>query len=369
MTWRQINSDEQLRAELAACSTPTAVAVDTEFMRQDTFYPKPALVQLCFTDIALLIDPLAIDDCSPLNALFSDPSVIKIIHSASEDLEVFKLWPGVMPQPLFDTQRAAALLNRGFGLGYRALVQQLLAIDLPKGETRSNWLARPLSQSQCDYAAQDVIYLRQAYDVLMTELADSPKNQWVLAEGQEAIQNADRPTDYSLRIKSAWKLSQRQLMALKMLINWREDTAIARNKPRSWIVDDRACYSLAEAMPESVRQLSALNVLRDSTIRRRGQELIAVLDEARAYPEQGLPPRAAAPLKPAQRAALKKLRVAADRIATQLQIASEILVQNRDLDMLVREAVGELIEPPLAWSGWREEAVINPLRSQLVGLL
>ncbi len=120
MQWQLIESDEALQAALAAVAGSAVVAVDTEFMRRNTFYPQVALVQLCFGDRALLVDPLAISDTAPLAALLADPGVIKVLHSASEDLEVFSRWLGVLPEPLFDTQRAAALLDLGFGLGYGA---------------------------------------------------------------------------------------------------------------------------------------------------------------------------------------------------------------------------------------------------------
>jgi ribonuclease D len=170
MHWQLIESDDALQQLLAQTAACDVVMVDTEFMRRNTFYPEVALVQLCFAsdnaqseepdgipdglpdDTAWLIDPLKIQDPTPLAALFSNPAVLKVLHSASEDLEVFQRWLGVLPQPLFDTQRAAALLNVGFGMGYRALVQEICGVDLPKGETRSDWLQRPLTQSQCEYA-------------------------------------------------------------------------------------------------------------------------------------------------------------------------------------------------------------------------
>ena len=159
MEWELIESDDALHAMLDGVADCTVVAIDTEFMRRNTFYPQVALVQLCFGDKAWLVDPLQITDPSPLAQLLVNPAVTKVLHSASEDLEVFGHWLGVLPDPLFDSQRASALLDRGFGLGYRALVQAICDVDLPKGETQSNWLQRPLTESQCEYAAQDVAWL------------------------------------------------------------------------------------------------------------------------------------------------------------------------------------------------------------------
>ena len=192
MNWQLIESDvalQHLMSQTAAC---TVVMVDTEFMRRNTFYPEVALVQLCFVSddltskTAWLVDPLKIEDPSPLADLFTNASVLKVLHSASEDLEVFQRWLGVLPQPLFDTQRAAALLNIGFGMGYRALVQEICDVDLPKGETRSDWLQRPLTESQCEYAGLDVTWLLPVWRELYEQSVRQDKLQWVLADGQDA---------------------------------------------------------------------------------------------------------------------------------------------------------------------------------------
>ena len=145
MGWRMISSDEEVADLLSHTAECRSVMVDTEFMRRNTFYPQVALLQLCFDGgpldgQALLIDPLGLQNTAPLKAMLRRPELIKVLHSASEDLEVFQRWLGELPEPLFDTQRAAALLDLGFGLGYRGLVQLLCDVDLPKGETRSDWL-------------------------------------------------------------------------------------------------------------------------------------------------------------------------------------------------------------------------------------
>ena len=130
--WQWVASDEALRVAIDEASREPAVAVDTEFRRRDTFFPQVALVQIATPSICWLIDPLTINDTSPLKQLFANPYIVKVLHSASEDLEIFEYWLGVLPQPLFDTQKAAGLLRLGFGLSYRALVEQLLDLVLDK---------------------------------------------------------------------------------------------------------------------------------------------------------------------------------------------------------------------------------------------
>lgn len=370
MEWQLIESDDALLALLDRASGSPVVAVDTEFMRRNTFYPQVALLQLCFEgsgagDKAWLVDPLSLQDTSPLAALLTDPEVEKVLHSASEDLEVFQRWLGVLPQPLFDTQRAAALVDRGFGLGYRALVHAICDIDLPKGETRSDWLQRPLSHSQCDYAAQDVLWLLPVYRELNAQCAAQGKRDWVLADGRDAVASLATATeDYHLRMKSAWKLSPRQLGILAAVAAWREETARRRDKPRSWIIDDQACMQLALRDPQSLSELQRLDLPRPA-LRHHGDELLQLLAGQREQPDDAMPRALPAPLDATGRQALKRLKAAARETAQRLGMAPEVLLQSRDYELLLREARGEPVSEPRHWSGWREEVVIDPLRRLL----
>lgn len=372
MRWQLIESDaalEQLLAQEAGCK---AVIVDTEFMRRNTFYPEVALVQLCFvhdaanSETAWLIDPLRIENPAPLAALLSDPNILKVLHSASEDLEVFQRWLGVLPQPLFDTQRAAALLNIGFGLGYRALVQEICAVDLPKGETRSDWLQRPLTASQCDYAGLDVTWLLPVWRELHARCLQQDRLQWVLADGRDATRTLGTETDdFHKRIKLAWKLNRRQLGALAAVCRWRERTARSRDKPRSWIIDDQTCWQLAVKDPASMAALQETVAMPAPVLRRYGEELLAVLAEQREQPDAALPDTLPCPLDARQRATIDRLRSQVRDIAGKLSMAPEVLVQSKDYELLLREATGENIQIPPHWSGWRNDIVLTQLRQTL----
>jgi len=218
VSWTLVESDAALAPVLERLSTCPELAVDTEFMRRNTYYPQVALLQLCGGDEAFLVDPLRIEDLDGLRALLTAPAVTKLLHSCSEDLEVFRCWLGVLPEPLVDTQRAAALLGEAFGLGYRALVERLCGISLDKGETRSDWLRRPLSDSQCHYAALDVTELLPAWRVLRERAEDRGRVAWVLEEGEEArAALAERERDLHGRIKGAGRLSPRQTEVLRRL--------------------------------------------------------------------------------------------------------------------------------------------------------
>ena len=374
MDWQLIESDEALRQVLAQGAGSEAVIVDTEFMRRNTFYPQVALVQLCFageggdSDTAWLIDPLTIEDPTPLAELFTDPAVVKVLHSASEDMEVFQNWLGVLPQPLFDTQRAAAMVGRGFGLGYRALVQAICDIDLPKGETRSDWLQRPLSESQCEYAALDVTWLLPVWRELDNACEQQGKRDWVLADGRDAMGALGTAvTDYHKRIKTAWKLNPRQLGSLAAICDWREQTARSRDRPRGWIIDDQACLALARQDPQSWAELKAGVDLPPPALRRYGEELLEVLAAQRSAPDDALPQALPGPMNAGQRDQVKKLKARVRAIAEELAMAPEILLQSKDYELLLRQAAGDALSAPVHWRGWRNDIVIEPLRRSLDG--
>ena len=369
MSWQLIEEQDALSEVLEQCRLEDNVIVDTEFMRRNTFYPEVALLQLCIGDTAWLIDPLAIDDTSGLVALLTDQRVVKVLHSASEDLEVFQRWLGVLPQPLFDTQRAAALLGMGFGMGYGALVQALCNVELEKGETRSNWLQRPLTDSQCHYAAQDVIYLHAVWESLSERCRAEGKFDWVLADGQDAVDSlASNGNEYYRRIKSAWKLDQRQLASLKAVCDWREDTARERNKPRSWIIDDKTCLQLAQSGAQSRSALTESVDLPPPVLRRYSDALLTLLADQRALPDSALPARLPPPLSAGQREAMKKMKQRVKVIADELGAAPEILLVGKDYEALLREQEDSPPQEPRHWQGWRRQAVIQPLREYLASL-
>jgi ribonuclease D len=365
-SYQLVASDADLVAVLARHAGAEAVAVDTEFMRRNTFFPQVALLQLGFKDGVYLIDPKAIEDTSPIANLFRDNALTKVLHSVSEDLEVFAVWLQTQPRPLFDTQRAAALLNEGFGLGYRALVEADCGVVLDKGETRSDWLARPLTASQCEYAAQDVAYLLPIYERQRADAEQAGKLGWILEDGATAVAQAGAAAeDYSRRVKSAWTLDRRQLAALQAVCDWREESAVSRDKPRSWIVDDKACLAIAQSLPRDEQELASVSGLPPKQARRLAEPLLAAVDTARSLPESELPERLPGPLTPRQRQQLKRLKAAARALAEELDVAPEVLLASRDYELLLRESAGESIAAPLAWDGWRADRVIAPLREYL----
>lgn len=368
MEWKLIESDQALQELMAASEGCQAVMVDTEFMRRNTFYPQVALVQLCFdgsaaAGTAWLIDPLEISDPAPLAQLLQDPGVVKVLHSASEDLEVFQRWLGCVPAPLFDTQKAAAMSGLEFGMGYRALILQLFDEDLPKGETRSDWLKRPLTESQCHYAAQDVTYLLDAYAQLAQRCQDLGRYDWVLSDGEDAAASlATALPNYYKRIKSAWKLQPRQLAVLMAVSQWREEAARDWDKPRSWIIDDKACLQLAQHMPVDVSELRNKVDLPPAVMRKRGELLVDLVASVSEIEEGDLPQRLPPPLEQRQRDQLKALKKRAAAIADKLEMPQQVLLAAKDYEQLLRPAETE----PVSWQGWRKSVVVEPLRDAIL---
>lgn len=353
----------QVLEDHASCD---AVMVDTEFMRQDTFYPQIALVQLCFERRAYLVDPLAFEEQRELAALLADNSIVKVMHSVSEDLEVFQRAMQQQPWPLFDTQRAAAFLNLGFGLGYRALVEQICGIEIDKGATRSNWLKRPLTEEQLNYAALDVIPLRQVYENLAVRLQQQNKLQWLFEDCHEAITAAaSESAPAHLRIKGATALTGEQLAVLIRLSHWREQRAIALDKPRSWILNDKLCIAIAMKAPQTHSALAALDGLPPAVLRKQADTLLelvsAGLAEHADSPQLPLP----APLSRSLQDQLKRVKRKGREVAAELDISPEALLPARDYDVLVRLADGQSVEQPARWSGWRQQVVMPALFTAL----
>ncbi|GAB5414078.1 MAG: ribonuclease D [Congregibacter sp.] len=365
-SWRLIEDDEALTEALHELSEVSTLAVDTEFMRRNTFYPQIALLQLCAGETAFLVDPLKVNDLDGIRDLLTRSNTVKLLHSCSEDLEVFRRWLGVLPQPLVDTQRAAALLGYGFGLGYRTLVNEVLGIELDKGETRSDWLRRPLSDSQCHYAAQDVLQLFALWPALAEKAATQGRIEWMLEEGREALSALqEREREIFRRIKGAGRLSQIQLSVLAQLSEWREDVAMRSDRPRGWVLEDKVCLAIAQAMPRSLEELRQLDVVPATVLQKRGDTLIERVHAGLNAPLELMPAPNSRPLDSEQRRAIKVLRSASREIAETLHVAPEILMSGADLESLLRYSQGEAVAIPQRWTGWREACVIEPLLTRL----
>ncbi|MEN5093274.1 ribonuclease D [Pseudomonas protegens] len=344
------------------------VALDTEFMRVDTFYPIAALLQIGDGQRAYLIDPLTIDNWKPLAALLENPAVVKVVHACSEDLEVLLRLTGSLPAPLFDTQLAAAYLNLGFSMGYSRLVQEVLGIELPKGETRSDWLQRPLSETQVSYAAEDAVHLAQVFTELQPKLSED-KYRWVLEDGAELVANLRRevdPNEVYREAKLAWKLSRAQLAVLRELCAWREREARARDLPRNRIVREHALWPLAKTQPDTLAALAKIEDMHPRTVRQDGEFLLDLIKRTAALGPDQWPPAVPEPLPIEAAALLKRLKAVGQAEAERLGIAPEVMLRKKTLESLLKSGYPKgPYQLPDSLRGWRRELMGQALLDSL----
>lgn len=347
--------------QLASCKV---IAVDTEFMRTDTFYPIAALFQLSDGERCYLIDPLVIENFQPLIDLFKKPSIIKVFHACSEDLEVCETFLNCVPSPIVDTQIAAGLAGYESSLGYAALVKTLLEIELEKGETRSNWLKRPLDEKQHDYAADDVEHLLAVYQLLQVKLDNLQRLQWLDEECHRLIDSVVHPvpvSEFYRRIKSAWKLSRKDLGILKALSDWREIKAREKNLPRNHVLREKVIYELAVKKPKQLHELKSISEFHPKAIRQYGETVLEIIEKSN-LDETQWPDRLPAPLSSPQKKLLKLLKATVEEAAEEHQLPMDVLAKKADYEYIVRSGMnGKTFQLPARMQGWRSTIVGNKL--------
>ena len=278
-----IDDAQTLRDRLAPLAGADWFALDTEFIREDTYWPRLCLIQVATPEDLFCIDPLALDDLEPLEALLYDPGITKVLHAAGQDLEIFHHRNGRVPAPVFDTQVAAPLLGHPDQAGFARLVSAILGIDLAKGHARTDWTRRPLPAEALAYAADDVRYLVPLYQHLRDELASRGRLEWLAPEFERLVDPAryDPPVeDAWRRIKGADRLPERGRAALQGLAAWRESTARERDVPRGRVARDDTLVDIARRQPRDRGQLGHLRSVRGALADRHGDELLAVVAAA-----------------------------------------------------------------------------------------
>ncbi|WP_118803339.1 ribonuclease D [Haemophilus haemolyticus] len=318
----------------------STVALDTEFMRVSTYFPKLGLIQLYDGERVSLIDPLAIMDFSPFVALLSNPKVLKILHSCSEDLLVFLQEFDQLPRPMIDTQIMARFLGLGTSAGLAKLAQQYLNIEIDKGATRTNWIKRPLSDIQLQYAAGDVWYLLPLYHILEKELAKTPWEQAVRDDCELALskthklQERDSEKAY-LDIPNAWKLNPLELSRLRILAQWRQNVAIERDLALSYIVKSDNLWKVAKNNPRNTSEMLEMG-LTENEVRVRGKKILQLLAQARRVSSNDYP-------KPIERISedpryKKTIRLLQEKMnsLTPEGLPPEIVASKRTLEELIK---------------------------------
>lgn len=343
-------------------------AIDTEFLREKTYYPKLCLVQIATPREVAVIDPLALTDLTPLLNLLAAPGITKVMHSCRQDMEIFYHLAGRAPAPVFDTQVAAPLLGYADQIGYANLVQEMTGVALDKLHTRADWTVRPLSSAQLQYAADDVIYLVDIYRRIVSQLRSLDRLDW-LAEDFRQLSDAalyDSPPEQAwLRVKAASRLKGPALAVLQALAQWREETARRRDRPRGWLLRDDTLVDIARQRPATLESLGAIRGLGDGLLGRSGAEMLELIRQAAARPPQPFADSdRRARLAPAQEALIDVMMAVVRITAEENRLHQSVLAGRRDLEaLLLDDPASSLLH------GWRYRLVGARLQRLLSGQL
>ncbi|MBC7668165.1 ribonuclease D [Caulobacter sp. DWR2-3-1b2] len=333
------------------------IAVDTEFMRETTYWPKLCLIQVASPETEACIDPLAEGlDLSPLLDILRDPAVMKVFHAARQDVEIFNNL-GAMPTPLFDTQVAGMAAGFGEQIAYDALVRQMLKIELDKSSRFTDWARRPLSDAQLTYAVADVTHLATLFPILRDRLDNAGRLAWV----EEEMKALNDPAAYDVDPEKAWrrlrprKTAPKYLAVFKAVAAWRERTAQTRDQPRGRILKDEAIDELATQAPTSLEGLNTLrSVPKGFGGSKFGPDLLAAIKAALADPEGYAPvlDKAGPPPPASAGAVVELLKVLLKARAEEAGVASKLIATVSDLEKIAAD--DEANTPAL--QGWRLEA-------------
>ncbi len=357
-----VDRDERLADLAERWLREPAVGLDTEFVRERTFFARLGLIQVADSEGCYLVDMVSIRDRAPLAAVVQAREVTKVFHSPSEDLEILHQAVGHAPEPVFDCQIAATLCGLGGSLGYVRLVSRLFDVELEKGVQRSNWLRRPLSDAQVRYAGLDVAYLMPAHEGLVARLRELGREGWAEEEFDRLLKNAEA------RLDPAWSysrlrrpgMSRRQLAALQAVCAWREDRARRRDVPRGFVLKDETLGDLARRLPRTSEDLAPVKSLGPRQARRYGPKLLELVRSARSLPEDRLPGRVERSGRRSSSRLSEGLRKLVARVAAHLDVPAEFLVPRRALEAWAARSLerGTWVWPAET-EGWRR-SVLQP---------
>lgn len=285
MQYQLIQTQVQLNTFVEQIQNKPILAIDTEFMRRRTLYPEVALIQVFDGEHLALIDPLAELSLFDFWQVLKDPAVLKVLHSPSEDIEVFQKYAGFVPAPLFDTQFALQLLGEGNCMGFALMVKTLLGIEIDKSESRTNWLQRPLTTKQLDYAAADTFHLLPCFELIIDRINKADLFEIILDESELiANKRAFQTPDELLYkdIKNAWQLKPHELAVLKELAIWRRNKAIRKNLALNFVLKEHNMTEIAKRGPSSLNSLRQIPGVESIEVNRSGVEILKCIEKAKA---------------------------------------------------------------------------------------
>ncbi|SFV36833.1 ribonuclease D [Hyphomicrobium facile] len=351
---RMITTTSELAALCEVLAKSEYVAVDTEFLREQTFWPLLCLIQLAGPDAEAVVDPLSPGlDLTPFYQLMADTSVVKVFHAARQDIEIIFLKAEIVPTPVFDTQVAAMVCGYGDSISYVNLVKKTTSIDLDKSSRFTDWSRRPLSDKQLDYALADVTHLRDVYQRLKQTLEKTGRTPWL----QEEMEVLTSPATYDAKPENAWqrlKLRVKGRKSLAVLIElaaWRERLAQSLDVPRGRVLRDDALYDIANQLPASADSLGQLRTLSDGFARsQRAKEIVDVVKAGLARDPKTLPQiERNEALSAEASATLELLKVLLKAAAAEHGVAPRIIADSDDLEQLATSDEANI----LALQGWR----------------
>lgn len=354
---------EELRSKIAQ---EPWIAIDTEFMREKTYYPQFCLMQIATPEWVACVDPMVLPDLDCLFDVIYNPSILKVFHACRQDMEILYHLTGKVPEPVFDTQLAAPLLGFQENPGYGMLVSSFLNINLSKAHTRTDWSIRPLHEDQLKYAADDVIYLGKIYQLIRTKLIELGRLDW-LQDDFACLANTDLylppPEKAWLRIKGKNKLTGKQLSIVQALASWRERTAQSEDRPRNWLLRDDIIVDLARLQPATISKLFKVRSMNERTAKRYGETICRLISDAILSPPVKLKKNGRLPKKLQEQEAVLDVLTALVRVrADENSLNPAILATRKDLEML-------LMEDPKCrlLHGWRQSMVGKELIDVLKG--
>lgn len=327
------------------------LGMDTEFVRERTFYAQLGLVQISDGRRVWLIDTVTLRDLAPLRDILQHSTTQKVFHSPKEDLEVLSQATGALPQPLFDTQAAAALCGRPLQSSYGSLLQAYTGIELDKELARSNWLQRPLPAELLNYASCDVAYLPLLAQLLTTELEALQRLPWLEQDMAWMLAESQRETDPQslyLNINGAGRLDDRGLACLQQLCIWREEQAKQRDLPRQFVIRNESLIQIAEQSPRHLDDLNQITRLNSGQVRRFGEDILRLVDTSTDLP----PPPPPAMLDSQDKKRLKGWQSLIREYGAQLELEPTLLASRRDLLRWMKQGSQQI---PSRLRGWRQD--------------
>jgi len=361
-----IQTDRQLADFCAELRNETAIFVDTEFVGEGRYYPEVGAIQVASPTQAALIDPLAITNLVPLGEILAHPGIVKVFHAATQDLAIFYRLFARPTAPLFDTQIAAALLGYDEQISFANLVERVTGVHLAKSHSFTDWLRRPLSAGQIEYALDDVRYLAKVYDHLVAELQTQGRLEWAREEysplENEARFQPSEPRELYLKLRGVERIHGPALVALRELIAWREETARALNIPSGKIARDEVMMELARHPRLNVKELREVRGLQPQQVDRFGREMIEIARQDATVPCPRIPRPPSLP--PVLEPTVDFLILCLRSLAGEMALSPGLLATRSDLAALIQS--GERAEVPLM-RGWRRQAVGNALLATLQG--